>query len=506
MTQTTLSGAFVLVLDVGTSGLRAALVDNAGRVVDYEYVANPPSTPFPGLVEFDAIEMYEKCIAVLTCVVERNGEATIAGLGISNQRASTVAWHATTGTPFGPGIGWQDLRTVMECITAKSEHDIHLAPNQTATKAAWLIQNAIGDATPSDIRIGTIDAWLTWKLTNSEAFVTDHTNAAVTGLVDVSTVDWDPSICATLGIPIESLPRIVATSEIVGPVSGHGALNGIVIAARVGDQQASLVGQGCISPGATKITFGTGGMLDMVTGSVGPTEARRTPHGTFPIVAYSVAEPTREICWGIEAVMLSAGTNIEWLCDDMGLIESPSHSATLAASVDSCDGVTYVPALLGVGTPDWDYGARGTLTGLTRGTTAAHIVRAVLDGIAHRGADLFSAAIADADERRVAPPTEVRIDGGMSNNPIFVDLLADAVGLPVAVSAVAEATTLGAAFLAGTAVGLWPNLAAAAKTASATRVVNPSMEPDVRRARRAEWARSLAGARAWIPALSALDF
>jgi glycerol kinase len=496
----------ILVLDIGTSGLRAALVDHSGTIVDYEHVANPPATPLPGLVEFDPNEMYAKSLAVLAQVVERNAHVRVAALGITNQRASTIAWNKRTGEPCGPGIGWQDLRTVMECITAKSEHDIHLAPNQTATKASWLLKNAAAHLDAADVCIGTIDSWITWKLTDGAVFVTDHTNAAVTGLVDVHTVDWDPSVCETLDVPVSCLPRVVASSEVVGRIATDGPLRGIVIASRIGDQQSSLVGQGCIAPGDTKITFGTGGMLDMVTGEGGPSEPRRTPHGTFPIVAFSLSGDHPTIRWGIEAVMLSAGTNVEWLCEDMMLIDSPDRSGEIAASVSSTEGVIFVPALLGLGTPDWDYGARGTLTGLTRGTTSAHVVRAVLDGIAHRGADLFEAALADLASRGVARPSRLRLDGGMSRNSSFTAMLADAVGTPVHVSAVTEATTLGAAYLAGVATGVWPTLDDAAATWRSSAAVEPSLDETERAARRTLWRENLAAARAWIPALSALDF
>ena len=496
----------VLVLDIGTSGLRAALVDGDGRIIDYEYIANPPITPFPGLVEFDALEMYARSIAALTNVVERNPRFHVAALGIANQRASTIAWNRHTGEPLGPGIGWQDLRTVMECITAKSEHDIHLAPNQTATKAGWLLKNLAAHLDPADVCIGTIDAWITWRLTAGTVFVTDHTNAAVTGLVDVHTVDWDPRVCGVLEIPVTCLPRVVASNEIVGRIQKHGALDDIPLASRIGDQQASLVGQGCIAPGDTKITFGTGGMLDMVTGTTGPSEARRTSHGTFPIVAYSMSGDIPTIHWGIEAVMLSAGTNVEWLCDDMNLISTPQQSDEVAASVASTDGVTFVPALLGLGTPEWDYGARGTLSGITRGTTAPHVVRAVLDGIAQRGADLFDAALADLSSRGIGRPARIRLDGGMSRNATFVALLADAVGTPLEVSEVTEATTLGAAYLAGVPAGVWATLDDAVATWRGSAVVASPLSGQERATRRAAWRENLATARAWIPALSALDF
>lgn len=269
------------------------------------------------------------------------------------------------------------------------------------------------------------------------------------------------------------------------------------IAALVGDQQASLVGQGCLAPGTAKATFGTGGMLDLFTGTRAPGTARRTAGGTFPIVAFSSARDG--ISYGTEAVMLSAGTCVEWLRDGLGLIDSAAESEGVAASVASTDGVAFVPALLGLGTPHWDYGARGALLGITRGTTRAHIVRAVLEGIAHRGADLLEAAETDSGQSVAT----LRIDGGMSRNSVFVQALANAIARPVVVSPVTEATTLGAGFLAGTAVGQWDDLGSATAHITGARVVEPSGESSPSRA---QWAEAVTRTRSWIPDLSALDF
>jgi glycerol kinase len=262
----------------------------------------------------------------------------------------------------------------------------------------------------------------------------------------------------------------------------------------VGDQQASLIGQGCITPGQAKITFGTGGMLDVFVGSDTPKTAQRGPHGTFPIVVYSDAQG---VSWGAEAIMLSAGTNIEWLRDDLQIIDTAAQSDEIARQVATSDGVVYVPALLGLGTPHWDYGARGSLFGITRGTTRAHIVRAVLEGIAHRGADLVEAAVGDTG----LSIESLRIDGGMSRNNTFVQALANASMRPVEVSPVTEATTLGAAFLAGVAVGTWSSLAEAASTWKPASVVTPTTGLD-----RAQWQEAIARSKRWIPALSSLDF
>jgi len=502
----------ILVIDVGTTGLRAALVNGAGQITDVQYCKNPPSTPFSGLVEFDAMHMFTVAREAALSVLQRNPSSAI-GIGITNQRASTVVWNRITGEPLGPALGWQDLRTVMECITARSEHGLMFAPNQTATKAAWMLKNYGAqleeEIQRGDICIGTIDTWLTWKFTDGQSFVTDHTNAGVTGLYSIETLNWSERICGILNIPLAALPTIVASSQVVGHAT---ELDNLPIASLVGDQQASLVGQGCITPGSTKITFGTGGMLDMYTGTTAPTASSRSTSGTFPIVAFSLNEKdekgitTTKVHWGVEAIMLSAGTNIEWLIEDMGLIDSAQESAELANTVTSSDGVMYVPALFGLGTPHWDYGARGALVGITRGTTRAHVVRAVLEGVAHRGADLFAAAAHDAAQFASSTGNPIRIDGGMSKNAVFVQALANSTSRTIEVSPVTEATTLGAAFLAGTALGLWPSLSVATSTWNPEIQVESTLDEPTTAVSRAQWAQAVRGSQGWIPDLSALDF
>lgn len=486
----------ILVIDVGTTGLRAAVVRPDGSVAASEYRPCPPDSPFPGLVEFDATTMAATVLDAVTVVLRRLGDPPLAGVGVASQRASTIVWDRSTGKPIGPGLGWQDLRTVGECITAKAEHGLPLAPNQSATKIAWLLANAAGGRDPSELCFGTVDTWVAWTLSQGALHVTDHTNAAVTGLYSIGTGTWNERTCDLLGIPTAMLPAIVDTAADLGAAS---AIEGApTIGALVGDQQASLVGQGCIAPGLAKVTFGTGGMLDLCTGATPPGVADRTTNGTFPIVAWSVGG---ERVWGSEAIMLSAGSNVEWLQHDLGLIDDPSESHDLAAACETADGVVYVPALLGLGTPHWDYGARGTLLGVTRGTERRHVVRAVLEGVAHRGADLVEAAEADSG---LSIPS-LRVDGGMSQNPTFVQALADATGKPVDVSPVVEATTLGAAYLAGIAVDVWPDLERACASWSPARTVEPSATAD-RDTARATWRAAIERARGWIPELSALDF
>ena len=483
-----------LVIDVGTSGLRAAIVHDDATVSDLHYEEFAPNTPFAGLVEFDATGMYE---AVRRVSVAALASGPVSAVGITTQRASTIIWRASTGKPIGPSLGWQDLRTVGECMAARAEHGFTFAPNQTATKAVWMLQNYISDTnerSSDDLRIGTVESWIVYNLTQGAQHVTDHTNAAVTGLTIPDGTSWNSTMLTTLGIAEHQLPRIVDSMGFIGDATDLPGSPPILAIA--GDQQASLVGQGCIVPGMAKITFGTGGMLDMFVGDKPPSSAQRNSGGTFPIVAFSRGG---KISYGTEAIMLSAGTNIDWLREDIGLIANAAESHAIASSVASTDGVAYVPALLGLGTPFWDYGARGALFGITRGTTRAHIVRAVLEGVAHRGADLVDSAEKDSG----LSIGEIRIDGGMSRNPTFVQALADATGRPVRVSPVSEATTLGAGFMAGTESGQWHNLADAADGLSGAPVTSPLGAPGISRQ---QWSEAVSRSRSWIPELSSLDF
>ena len=477
----------ILVIDAGTSSTRAAIVDD-GRVVAEERQATPPTSPSPGLVELDAQALVAAALELAGLMIDRHGP--VAAVAIANQRASTVVWDRQSGQPVGPGLGWQDLRTLGTCLELAGE-GVRLAPNQTATKAAWL-WDQVDAGRARDLCIGTIDSWLVWALTGGNRHVTDVTNAGMTGLLSRDATGWDAGVADRLRVPVGALPEIVDSSGFVAEAT---ALAGSPpIAALVGDQQASLVGQRCLSPGMAKITFGTGGMLDVCLGDDRPGFDLRGDAGCFPIACWRLGG---ELTWGAEAIMLTAGTSVEWLRDDLGLIDSAGESHDLASACTDTGGVWFVPALVGMGTPHWDYGARGTLVGVTRGTGRAEIARAVLTGVAQRGADLVAAAEADCGVRI---PT-VRVDGGMSANPTFVQALADAVERPVELCAELEATALGAGLLAGLATGEWAQLADTAATWSPRQVVEPSGP-----SRRDEWQAAVERSLRWIPELSALDF
>lgn len=478
----------ILVLDVGTSGLRAAIVRPDATIAAERLQVLLPSSPEPGLVELDAALLASTAIELAGQVLSEAGP--VEAVGIANQRASTVVWDRATGEPVGPGIGWQDLRTVGTCLVLQGE-GIHLAPNASATKLSYLLDTYDPDRT-RDLCFGTVDTWLAWHLSRGAVHATDASNAAVTGLLTGDAGAWQDKVLDALRIPRSMLPDVVDSSGRLGPAT---ALAGAPpIAALVGDQQSSLVGQGCVHPGMAKITFGTGGMLDLHLGEERPRFERQGDGGCFPIVAWRRDGVT---AWGVEAIMLSAGTNVEWLRDDLGLIDSAADSHEVASRCATAEGVTYVPALLGLGTPRWDYGARGALLGLTRGSERPQIVRAVLEGVAQRGMDLVEAAEADTG---LAIPT-LRVDGGMSDNPTFLQALADATERPVEVSPVREATTLGAGFLAGLAVGTWGGWDDVAAAWQPRQTVEPVGSFD-----RDRWRHAVARAAEWFPELSSLRF
>ncbi len=498
------AGGSILVVDVGTSGVRAAIVRPDASVEHEHHIRLLPESPAPGLVEFDAARMADAVLSMAQAALHDGGP--VAGVGIANQRASSIVWERATGRPVAPGIGWQDLRTVGTCLVLQGE-GIRLAPNASATKLMAILDEVDpqrSSAEQGDLCFGTVDSWVAWTLSGgveagSDALhVTDATNAAVTALVEPAFISWNEPLLQKLRIPLPMLPRIIDSSGAVGAAS---ALPGApLICGMAGDQQASLVGQGCTLPGLAKATFGTGGMLDQCTGSDHePALAGRGAAGTFPIVAFRVAGETT---WGTEAVMLSAGTAVEWLRDDLGIIASAHESETLAAQCATSGDVWFVPALLGLGTPVWDFGARGTLVGVTRGTGRPEIARAVLEGVAHRGADLVEASERDSGHQIEA----LRIDGGMSDNQVFVEALAQFIGRPVEISPVVEATALGAGLLAGLAVGTYASTAELAGTFSPRRTVEPGGDGASRAADRERWLAARAKAEATIPELSGISF
>ncbi|HEX4864337.1 MAG TPA: FGGY family carbohydrate kinase [Acidimicrobiales bacterium] len=479
----------ILVVDVGTSSVRAAVVRPDATVDNVRRIPLPPDVPMPGLVEFDPAAMAAAVLATAGEVLDGAGD--VDAVGITSQRASAIAWDAATGEPLGPGLGWQDLRTVGTCLELQAE-GIRFSPSESATKFAWLLDQLPPEKRTS-VLLGTVDSWIAWTLSGGELHITDASNAAVTGLFNPDGTGWQKDLIERLGIPNTALPRVVDSTGILGTAT---KLEGApTICSLIGDQQASLAGQGCTKPGLAKVTFGTGAMLDVCTGASRPSFASRGRGGCFPIIAW---QRKAAATWGVEAIMLAAGTAVDWLVEDLGILTSAAESEHVAAQCDDTGGVVAVPALLGYGTPQWDFGARGAVFGLTRGSGRPELVRAVLEGVAHSGADLLESAELDA----ALTVQRLRVDGGMSANNVFVQALADACDRPVEISRELEATTLGAGLLAGLATGAWSDFDDIASTWNPRAVVEPSGRP----ANRDRWRSATEKAARWYPELSELRF
>jgi glycerol kinase len=488
----------ILVIDVGSSAVRAGVVRPDGVVEARHEVGISPDRPFPGLVELDGAALAEAVLGAAQATLAEVGE--VSGVGVTNQRGTTIVWDATTGAPIGPALSWQDLRTAGTCLELQAE-GLRLAPNESATKLGWLL-DTYDPSRSRDLRFGTIDTWVTWQLTGGRAHVTDPSNAAVSGLLPTEDVlagksglMWDQERLDRFRVPEGCMPTLVASS---GALAEATALAGSPpIYSLVGDQQASLIGQGCVQPGQAKATFGTGAFLDVNIGGSPPPfgpHGKSGERGCFPIIAW---ERDGLLTWGVEAVMLSAGTALSWLVEDLGILSSPAESAEVAGGCTDTGDVFFVPALIGLGTPNWDFGARSLLIGMTSGTGRPEVVRAVLRGIAQRGADLLEAAEVDAGQI----VARLRVDGGMAANPVFVQELADACQRPIEVATETEATSLGAGFLAGLAAGVWSSYEDVAALAQPRSVVEPARED-----RRSRWKDALSRSERWIPDLSALKF
>ncbi len=478
-----------LAIDVGSSSVRTGVVEDNGSVTHVHQSALHVRSPVPGEVELDPVEITTTALGLAATTLRDAGPCDV--VGVTTQRATTIVFDRTTGLPVGPALSWQDLRTVVDCLVLQGS-GLRLAPNQSATKLKWLVERSRRPAT--ELAFSTVDTWIVRQLSEGAIYVSDHSNACVSGLVEPSLEGWDESTLRALGVEGVHLPRLVPTMEPVGEAS---ALPGSpIITAVVGDQPASLIGQSCVRSGA-KITFGTGAMLDMVHQTAAPATMQRYASGCYPVVIRSRG---RDVTWGVEGLVLSAGSCVEWL-EDLGILSSPSECEPLAASVCSADGVSFVPAFSGLGTPRWDFGARGGFFGLTRGSTRAHLARAVLEGVAQRGADLLEAAESEVGEAL----GELRVDGGMSVNRLFVQRLADFSGRDVAVSSEREATTRGAGLMALVSANHL-QLEDVERLWSPGFVASPSLSDDERGASRASWARALDRAARTIPELSEVSF
>jgi len=437
----------ILAIDAGTTGVTCLVIDGELRTLGRGYREIRQFFPRPGWVEHDPEEIWACVLAGAEDAMARAGVAPsdLTGIGIANQRETTLVWERRSGRPLQRAIVWQDRRTARRCrelpaTLIRERTGLVPDPYFSATKLEWILART--DLPQEELAFGTVDSWLVWKLTDGAVHVTDATNASRTMLVDLRTLDWDDELLALFGVERTLLPRVATSSEVVGEASLLGA--SVPIAGLAGDQQAALFGQGCFSPGEAKATYGTG---SFVLVNVGADESP-APEGLLKTAAATAVGSPRQ--YAVEGAVLVAGAAIQWLRDGLGIVASAAETEQRARDVGSSGGVFFVPALTGLGSPHWDPDARGLITGLTRGTGRAHLVRAALEAIALQVADVLEA---------LPDPVEVlRADGGAAANGFLMQLQADLLGCPVEVAAEPETTALGAAALAGLALGVWPDL------------------------------------------------
>ncbi len=448
---------FLLALDQGTTSSRAIVFDAEGRALAIAQREFEQHFPAPDRVEHDAQEIWrtQRDVAIEALARARLDASDIRAIGITNQRETTVVWDRRTLEPIGRAIVWQDRRTADRCArlrdeghepTIRAKTGLMLDPYFSATKIAWMLDHHDGARARADrgeLAFGTIDSWLVARLTNGSHHVTDVSNASRTSLVDLATRDWDDELLAMFDVPRSVLPDIVPSSGVVADASVEG-LRGIPIAGILGDQQAALAGQACLEPGEAKNTYGTGCFLLLNTGGNVP----HSDSGLLSTVAWTFGDVTS---YALEGSVFIGGAAVQWLRDGLGILESSSEIEPLARSVPDSGDLVFVPALAGLGTPHWDPHARGILVGITRGTTAAHIARATLEGIAHQVVDLTSAMQADTN----TAISELRVDGGAASNDLLLQIQADLLRVPVVRPDILETTALGTAYAAGLATGVW---------------------------------------------------
>ncbi len=487
----------VLALDQGTTSSRAIVFDHAGSVIASAQQEFRQIFPRPGWVEHDASEIWTTQLATAKTAIAKAGLAAtdIAAIGITNQRETTVVWDRHTGAPIHHAIVWQDRRTAARCdqlkarglaATIKRKTGLVVDAYFSGTKLEWILKNVPGaraKAKAGTLAFGTIDTWLIWNLTAGRVHVTDPSNASRTMLFNLKG-DWDQELLKTFGVPRSVLPEVRSSSEVYGETTLLGG--SIPIAGIAGDQQAALFGQGCTQPGMVKNTYGTGCFMLMNTG----TKPIVSKHNLLTTVAWRIGDRTE---FALEGSIFIAGAVVQWLRDGLGIIKASADVEALAAQVTDPDGVYLVPAFAGLGAPHWDQYARGLVAGVTRGTTAAHIARAALEGIAFQVADVLRAMEADARIKL----KELRVDGGASANNLLMQFQSSLLGVPVVRPKVTETTALGAAYLAGLAVGYWKDQKQIATQWQVDRRFTPAMKQAERNKLDAGWRKALERARRW---------
>lgn len=467
---------YILALDQGTSSSRAIVFDHEGRICATAQKEFPQHFPKPGWVEHDPKDIWSSEASVIAEAITSMGinGLNIAGIGITNQRETTIVWDAETGEPVYNAIVWQDRRTSEYCDSLKEQNLTGFIREKTgliidayfsATKIRWILENVPGArarAEAGKLRFGTVDTWLLWNLTRGECHMTDVSNASRTMLFNIHTLNWDEDLMKLFGIPMSMLPEVHSSSEIYGYTKTTIFAHKVPVAGIAGDQQAALFGQMCTTPGSVKNTYGTGCFLLMNSG----TKPIKSSHNLLTTIAWKIGDTVN---YALEGSIFVGGSVVQWLRDGLGIIKSSSEIESLAMTVPDNGGVYFVPALTGLGAPYWDQYAKGTICGLTRGTTAAHIARAALEGIAFETMDIVNAMEHDAGIKLA----ELKVDGGASRNNLMMQFQADILGTKVIRPKVTETTAMGACYLAGLATGYWDSLDDIKRQWNADKVFEP---------------------------------
>jgi len=486
----------VIALDAGTTGVRsrAVFVDGSPSIAEYEEFAQ--HFPQPGWVEHDPVEIWTAMARTLASVIGQVGADNVAALGITNQRETVLAWNRSSGAPYGSAIVWQDRRTAERCDELAAAGHLPLVRERTGlvldpyfsgTKVEWLLQHR-DIPVDGDLAIGTIDSWLIWNLTNGAAFATDVSNASRTMLCDIRSRRWDPDLCELLHVPVDALPTIVASSGRIGVTAEHdGVPAGIPISGVAGDQQAALFGQACVQPGMAKNTYGTGSFVLLNVGETCP----EPTEGMLTTVAWTLSDGTTH--YALEGSIFVTGSAIQWLRDGLRIIDDAAEAGPLAATVDDSGGVFVVPAFTGLGSPWWDPYARGMVIGITRGTSRAHLTRAVVESMAFQTRDVVDAMVTASG----TPIVELRVDGGASAMDLLCQIQADQLGVPVARPVDRETTALGAAFLAGLAEGVWQDTAAIGERWERDATFSPEADRTFTDVAHGQWLRAVERSRGW---------
>ncbi len=488
-----MKGRAVLAIDQGTTGSTALVLDARGRMAGRGYAELPQHFPRPGWVEHEGAEIWASALAAVRQALRaaRVKPTRIAAIGITNQRETTLLWERATGHPVGRAIVWQDRRTSEDCAELerrglgpgiRRRTGLRLDPYFSATKLAWMLSHgAAAAARRGRLAFGTVDSWLLWKLTHGHVHATDPTNASRTLLYHIGRHRWDPELLRVFDVPASVLPQVMPSSGVFGATRGvPGLRDGIPIAGIAGDQQAALFGQGCVSAGQSKNTYGTGCFLLLHTGG-------RRLLSRAGLLTTIACGPKGEVAYALEGSVFVAGAAIQWLRDGLGLLARAAESEVLAQSVSDSGGLVLVPAFVGLGAPYWRPDVRGALFGLTRGTTRAHVARAALESLAFQTRDVVEAMARDAG-RRV---TVLRVDGGAAANDFLMQYQADLLGVPVERPAVVETTALGAGLLAGLGVGLW-SARDVARARRIERVFKPRKNKAWREAEYGRWTKAVA--------------